>query len=97
MQWHAYGGPDNVANGFAVEPTLHKLFDAGAWTLSDDRRILVSEELTGTENTVERMRGLHGKPIRPPLPGEPEISVEYIRWHRELDLGGVFRHPALRL
>jgi putative restriction endonuclease len=97
VQWHAYDGPDRVDNGFAVEPTLHKLFDAGAWSLSDDRRVMVSAELTGAESTVTRVRGLHGSQLRSPLPGEPEISIEYIQWHRERDLGGVFRHPALPL
>ena len=97
MKWHAYNGPDTVTNGFAVAPTLHKLFDAGAWTLTDDRRILVSSEFTGTDTAVEKVRSLHGKPIRAPLPGEPNISIEYIKWHREPDLGGVFRLPALPL
>jgi putative restriction endonuclease len=97
VRWHAYEGPDSVENGFAVEPTLHKLFDAGAWSLADDRRILVSAHLTGTDNAVDRVRGLHGKPLTPPLPGEAEISVDYIWWHRKRELGGVFRHPALPL
>jgi len=38
VQWRAYDGPDTVENGLAMEPTLHKLFDAGAWSLTDDRR-----------------------------------------------------------
>ena len=97
VRWHAYDGPDRVENGFAVEPTLHKLFDAGAWSLTDDRRILVSSHLTGTDSTVDRVHGLHGKPLTPPLVGEAEISVEYIRWHRKRDLGGVFRRPSLPL
>jgi len=97
VQMHAFEGPDRVENGFAVEPTLHKLFDVGAWTLSDDRRIIVSAELTGAESTVNRVRSLHGCPLRKPILGEPEIAVDYIRWHRESDLGGIFRHPALPL
>jgi putative restriction endonuclease len=97
VQWHAYCGPDTMDNGIAVEPTLHKLFDAGAWTLTDDRRVLVSADLTGTDETVTRIRSFHGKAIRPPLPGEAQISVKYIRWHREPNLGGVFRPPALPL
>lgn len=97
VQWHAYAGPDTVANGLAMEPTLHKLFDAGAWSLADDRRVLVSAEFTGTDEALERMRSLHGRPLREPLPGEPLVSIEYIRWHRMPELGGVFRHPALPL
>jgi len=97
VQWHAYDGPDIVENGLALEPTIHKLFDAGAWTLNDDRKVLVSSELTGSDETIHRVRTLHGLELRPPLAGEPKISVEFIRWHREPDLGAVFRHPALAL
>ena len=97
VQWHAYGGPDSVENGLALEPTIHKLFDAGAWTLTDKRHILVSSELTGTSETVARIRALHGARLRPPLTGQPGVSAEFIRWHREPDLGAVFRHPSLEL
>jgi putative restriction endonuclease len=97
VQWHAYDGPDIVENGLAMEPTLHKLFDAGAWTLTDDRRILVSAEFTGTDEAVARLRSHHGQPLRPPQVGEPLVSTEYIRWHREKEHGGVFRLPALAL
>lgn len=97
VQWHAHEGPDSVSNGIALEPTVHKLFDAGAWSLTDDRRILVSAEFTGTDRTVARIREHHGKPLRSPLPGEPILKPEYIQWHREPDLGGVFRLPALPL
>ena len=97
MRWHAYDGPDEIANGIALEPTLHKLFDAGAWSLTDDRRILVSKDFTGSDSAVERLRSYHGKPLRSPLPGESPVSVDYIRWHRETEKGGVFRAPALPL
>ena len=97
VRWHAYDGPDSVDNGFAVEPTLHKLFDAGAWTLSDDRKVLVSREFTESTKRGPRLGALHGRPLRSPQAGEPEVSVEFIRWHREDDQGGVFRQPALPL
>jgi putative restriction endonuclease len=95
VQWHAYQGPDTVDNGLVVEPTLHKLFDVGAWSLTDDRRVLVSRDFTGTDATVERIRGLHGRRMRDPVAGEPPLRVESIRWHRELELGGVFKGPGL--
>ena len=60
MQWHAYYGPDIVANGIALEPTIHKLFDAGACSLTDDRRILVSANYTGSDEAVARLRAHHG-------------------------------------
>jgi putative restriction endonuclease len=97
VMWHAYGGPDSVDNGISMEPTIHKLFDAGAWTLTDDRRIMVSADYTGSEAAVVRLREQHGKPIQAPISGEPSIGLEYIRWHREPELGGVFRGPGLGL
>lgn len=47
-----YEDPDAVDNGFTVESTLHKMFDAGAWTLTDDRKMLVFADFTGTNSTV---------------------------------------------
>jgi putative restriction endonuclease len=97
VMWHAYGGPDTVDNGISMEPTIHKLFDAGAWSLTDDRRILVSADYTGSEAAVVRLREHHGRPIRAPIGGESPVGLDYIRWHREPGLGGVFRGPAMSL
>jgi putative restriction endonuclease len=97
VQWHAYDGPDSVDNGLALEPTLHKLFDAGAWSLTDDRRVLVSAEFTGSDSAVDRIRSRHGERLREPLRGELPLAVDYIRWHREAEFGGVFRGPGLGL
>jgi putative restriction endonuclease len=97
VKWHAYDGPDVVENGLAMEPTLHKLFDAGAWSLTDDRKILVSADFTGSDEAVMKIRNLHGQSLRQPQPGVPLVSTEFIRWHREKAHGGVFRQPALHL
>ena len=95
VKWHAYDGPDIVPNGISLEPTLHKLFDAGAWTLDDDRRILVSRDFSGSDTAIQRLRDLHGQEIAKPISPEMTVDIDFIRWHREPDLGGVFRMPAL--
>jgi putative restriction endonuclease len=95
VQWHSFASPDAVSNGIALEPTFHKLLDVGAWSLTDDRRVIVSSQFTGTDTTLSRIRDHHGQPLRSPLPREPLVSLDYILWHREPDLGGVFRLPAL--
>lgn len=97
VRWHAYDGPDIVSNGIALEPTLHKLFDAGAWTLDDERRILVSKDFTGSDTALARLRDHHGQKLASPIPGEPLLEVNFIMWHREPELGGVFRQPALQI
>ena len=78
-RWHSHDGPDELSNGIAPEPTAHKLFDVGAWSLSDDRRIIVSSHLTGTDETITRIRGHHGKPLRSPLLGEPTLNDKFIQ------------------
>jgi putative restriction endonuclease len=97
VRWHSHGGPDLVSNGLALQSTLHKLLDAGAWSLTDDRRILVSQDLTGGDQDLAGLRKLHGAPIRDPLRGFPAVSPAFIRWHREPAHGGIFRQPAMPL
>ncbi len=97
IRWHAYDGPDTVDNGLCLEPTMHKLLDSGAWSLTDDRKVIISKSFAGNSAAIDRIRSLHGKPIETPSFGEPEISVEFIRWHREPSLGGVFRGPGISL
>jgi len=64
VHWHSHGGPSTVANGLALQATMHKLFDHGAWSLTDDRRVLVSQDLTGADETTKHLRSLHGRPHR---------------------------------
>lgn len=95
VRWHSKGGPSTVANGLALTPTLHKLFDHGAWTLDDHCRVLVSRHFSGSDGAIQELRGLHGKPLRKPAPGCDEVAKSHIAWHRDPKLGGVFREPAL--
>jgi putative restriction endonuclease len=44
IKWHQAGGPDSEANGVALCALHHKLFDRGAFTLSKDMKIQVSEK-----------------------------------------------------
>jgi putative restriction endonuclease len=95
VHWHSQGGPSTVDNGLALTPTLHKLFDHGAWTLDDKRRVLVSRHFSGSDSAITELRALHGRALRTPVPGSPPIALDFIRWHREQSLGGVFRGPAI--
>ena len=95
IKWHGYEGPDTVKNGLALEPTLHRLFDLGAWSLTDDHKILVSKNLTGDGTALARLRSRHRKPLIMPHDPRDWAGVDFIRWHREEKLGGVFRTPPL--
>jgi putative restriction endonuclease len=47
LKWHQADGPDSVDNGVCFCATHHKPFDFGAFTLSQDHRLLVSEHVNG--------------------------------------------------
>lgn len=94
---HCWEGPDDVANGLVLTPTLHRLFDFGAWALTDERRVLVSAKFTGTDEATALLRNLHGSELRAPLTGYEPVRPDFIRWHREPEHGGVFRQPSLPL
>jgi len=95
VHWHSKGGSSSVTNGIALNPTLHKLFDHGAWTLDDDRRILVSREFSGSDEALAMLRPLHGRCLRATVCESQRVDLDCIRWHREPDRGGVFREPAM--
>ncbi len=95
VYWHSQGGPSTVDNGLALTPTLHKLLDHGAWSIDDERRVIVSRHFSGSDNALHELRSLHGRPLRAPAPGFPPLSLDSIRWHRESRRGGIFRPPAV--
>ena len=49
IKWRQAGGPDLEVNGLALCSLHHKLFDRGAFTLSSDLEIFVSDDAHGTE------------------------------------------------
>lgn len=93
IKWHAHGGPDEVQNGIALAPTVHRLFDRGAWTLDDDYRLRVSASFDGSGPVVESLMKQHGHQIRLPAISTHRPELDFIRWHRDEKAGGVFRRP----
>lgn len=81
IQWHQAGGPDQEENGIALCSLHHKLFDRGVFTISEERRILVSEDAHGTRGFEEWLMRYHGQIIRPPIRPEYEPIKRYLDWH----------------
>ncbi len=81
IMWHQAGGPDRVENGLALCALHHKLFDRGAFTLTTQRRVLLSEALHGSDGFPELLRW-HGSALRPPQNLEWVPRPEFIEWHR---------------
>ncbi len=90
IQWHQAGGPATVSNGLALCSLHHKLFDRGAFSLTEDRRVLVSQELHGSEATEQWITRFHGSALRVPRRAAQQPGPAFIAWHR----GEVFREPG---
>jgi putative restriction endonuclease len=90
IKWHQAGGPDTPDNGLALCSLHHKLLDRGAYTLSVEQRVQVSEHVHGAEGLEDWLLRYHGKPMRPPVSRNYDPREEYIEWHHR----EVFREPA---
>ncbi|WP_244847618.1 phosphorothioated DNA-binding restriction endonuclease [Caballeronia sp. SL2Y3] len=82
IKWFQFEGPDVVENGIALCCLHHKLFDIGAFTLGDERRVLVSEEAHGTEQFEHTLLRHHGSRLNAPVRAEHHPSSQFVAWHR---------------
>lgn len=80
-------GPDVVQNGLALSGTVHWMFDRGLLTLSDDRRILMSNQI----NDVDGVRKILLPDGHARFPERPEHHPDpkFLKWHREMCFKGV--------
>jgi putative restriction endonuclease len=90
IKWHQARGPDTVENGLSLCSLHHKLFDRGAIGLGDDRTLLVSESVHGTEGLASWLLNFNGHQIRLPQRDSYAPSRDFIGWHRK----EVFRSPS---
>lgn len=88
IMWHQAGGPDVEINGLALCATHHKLFDLGAFTVNQDLRLLVSDEVNGM-GANEWLLQHHGKSINPPQKKAFYPNPDFTTWHvNEVFKGG---------
>lgn len=90
IKWHAYGGPDEEQNGLALCSLHHKLFDRGAFSLSNELIFLVSENAYGSKSFDDWLMRYHGQELRNPLRSNYLPREEYASWH----IREVFRGEA---
>jgi putative restriction endonuclease len=86
IKWRQANGPDTAENGLALCSMHHKLFDLGAFTLSDDRRVLVSERVIGDQNDRHMdhlLLSYHGRPLKEPVRQEERPHSAFVSWHRD--------------
>ncbi|MCE9562118.1 MAG: HNH endonuclease [Planctomycetes bacterium] len=91
IRWHQAGGPDTEINGLALCVLHHKVFDLGAFTVSDGV-VLVSDQANGTTGFAESLMAYHGKMIRPPQHPDWMPEPKHLEWHGREVFKGDARH-----
>ncbi len=81
IKWKAAGGPNEEVNGLALCVLHHKLFDRGAFTLSKQLDILVSDNAHGSIGFQEWLMRFHGKRINSPQRQSYYPETTFIGWH----------------
>jgi putative restriction endonuclease len=81
IKWHQAGGPDVEENGIALCALHHKLFDRGAFTVSPELRIEVSDRAHGSHGFKEWLYAFHGKSLSPPQRPNFYPEPEFVQWH----------------
>lgn len=81
IRWFQAGGPDVESNGLALCVLHHKTFDLGAFTVTRDGVLLVSDQAHGTEGFHETLLSRHGRPVRQPQRGEWGPTPDALDWH----------------
>lgn len=92
IKWHQAGGPDFQNNGIALCTMHHKLFDRGAFTLSKELAVQVSDRVNGTAGFREWLMDFHGKAIRSPQRPTYCPDPKYIGWHAKEVFQGQARY-----
>ncbi len=81
IKWRMADGPDIAENGMALCSLHHKLFDRGAFALSEELTIVVSEDADGSAGFEEWLMRFHGKEISFPHSQMDYPNEEFIDWH----------------
>jgi len=91
IRWHQAGGPDEETNGLAPCVLHHKMFDLGAFTLSDGV-ILVSDRVRRTSGFHETLMAYDGRAAREPRRPDWRPEPKYLDWHGRKVFKGEPRH-----
>ena len=91
IKWRQAEGPDIEVNGLALCSLHHKLFDRGAFTLSNELEILVSDDAYGSVGFQEWLMRFHGETINFPQRQSYYPEMEFIGWHVKEVFKGDYR------
>ena len=88
IQSHRARGPDQVQNGLALCVLHHRLFDAGAFTLSLDRRVVVAPSASGA-GLDDSLGRFHLQEVPLPVSESDLPDPRFLRWHQRNVFGSL--------
>ena len=91
IKWRQAEGPDTEVNGLALCSLHHKLFDRGAFTLSAQFEVLVSDDAHGSVGFEEWLMNFHGTTINFPQRQSYYPDEDFIGWHIKEVFKGEYR------
>ena len=91
IKWQQAGGPDTETNGLALCVLHQRLFDRGAFSLSEQLHIMVSDEANGSEGFQEWLMRFHGQQLKFPQRQSFYPDEKFISWHVKEVFQGDFR------
>ena len=90
IKWHQAGGPDTENNGLALCSLHHKLLDRGAFGLSNEFKVIVSDKANGHTGFQEWLMDFEGKELSAPRKDIYMPDVKFAEWHiREVFQGNL--------
>ena len=80
IKWHMARGPDQIANALSLCALHHRLFDAGAFTLSLDRRVVVSNAADGP-SLIDVLGHFESREMFLPKSEKNFPDEQFLKWH----------------
>lgn len=74
---------DTIGNGIALCPNLHRAFDRGLITISEQYTVLVSKNINENYGLYS-LRNLEGKAIKKPLEKQYWPNISNLEYHRDI-------------
>jgi len=79
----AKSGPHRIDNGLLLRSDLHKLFDLGYLTITNDYHVEVSKRIKEEYYNGREYYAMHGKELNLPVQALYKPSMEFIDWHNQ--------------
>jgi len=82
IKWKQFNGPCDVTNGLTLCAVHHKAFDKGAFSITEDYKIKLSDSLNGGEQAQRLFFNYENNQIVLPKKDKFLPNLGYLNWHQ---------------